>query len=144
MGHPIDSPRRHESGVSPEDGLPTGTAKGGTADAAEDETLPSEGTGGNEPTPATGSGVSASPEVVRPQARTRVSAAWVGIVAAGIVLVLLLIFILQNTQSVRVTFFTLHGRTPLGVALLLAAVGGLLVAGLVGTLRILQLRRRAR
>jgi uncharacterized integral membrane protein len=58
------------------------------------------------------------------------------------VLVLLLIFILQNTESVKVSYFTAHGTMPLGVALLLAAIGGILLAGLVASLRIWQLRHR--
>jgi uncharacterized integral membrane protein len=33
---------------------------------------------------------------------------------------------------------------PLGVALLLAAIGGALLVGVVGTARIVQLRRRVR
>jgi uncharacterized integral membrane protein len=58
------------------------------------------------------------------------------------VLVLLLIFILQNTRSVKVTFFTASNTIPVGVALLFAAIGGLLLAGLVALLRIWQLRHR--
>jgi uncharacterized integral membrane protein len=56
--------------------------------------------------------------------------------------VLLLIFILQNTKSVKVSFFTASGSMPLGVALLLAAVGGVLIAGVAASLRIWQLRHR--
>ncbi len=39
------------------------------------------------------------------------------------VLVLLLVFVIQNTKSVKVPFFSVSGNMPLGVALLLAAVG---------------------
>ena len=73
---------------------------------------------------------------------TRISAVWFGVVAAALVLVLLLIFILQNTRSVKVTFFTVSGTIPVGVALLFAALGGLLLAGLVASLRIWQLHHR--
>ena len=59
-------------------------------------------------------------------------------------LVLLLIFILQNTRDVKVSYFTLTGSMPLGVALLLAAISGLLLAGGVASMRIWQLRRRLR
>ena len=71
-----------------------------------------------------------SPE--RPQIRTRISAVWFGVVAAALVLVLLLIFILQHTRSVKLTYFTMSGTIPVGVALLFAAVGGQLHAGLGG------------
>jgi uncharacterized integral membrane protein len=75
---------------------------------------------------------------------TRVSRAWIGIIAGALVLVLLLIFILQNTRDVKVSYFTLTGTMPLGVALLLAAISGLLLAGGVASMRIWQLRRRLR
>jgi uncharacterized integral membrane protein len=75
---------------------------------------------------------------------TRVSRAWIGIIAGALVLVLLLIFILQNTRDVKVSYFTLTGTMPLGVALLLAAISGLLLAGGVASMRIWQLRHRIR
>jgi uncharacterized integral membrane protein len=59
-----------------------------------------------------------------------------------VVLVLLLVFVIQNTKSVKVSFLTASGNMPLGVALLLAAVGGVLLAGIVASLRIWQLRHR--
>lgn len=74
--------------------------------------------------------------------QTRTSAAWVSLVAGTVVLVLLLVFILENTASTNVTYFGVTGRLPLGVALLLAAVAGALLLGIVGTLRIAQLRHR--
>ncbi len=77
-----------------------------------------------------------------PAARTRISATWVAVVVATLVLVLLLVFILQNTESVTVSYFTAEGTMPLGVALLLAAIGGILIAALVSSLRIWQLRHR--
>ena len=78
----------------------------------------------------------------RSTGRTRISGVWVAVVIVAVVLVLLLVFILQNTRSVKVSYFTANGTMPLGVALLLAAVGGVLVAGVVASLRIWQLRHR--
>jgi uncharacterized integral membrane protein len=78
----------------------------------------------------------------RQTGRTRISAAWVGVMAGALVLVLLLMFILQNTRTVRVSYFTATGSMPLGIALLLAAIAGLLLAGGVAALRIWQLRHR--
>jgi len=77
-----------------------------------------------------------------PTARTRISATWVAVIVAALVLVLLLVFILQNTESVEISYFTADGTMPLGVALLLAALGGILLAALVASLRIWQLRHR--
>ncbi|HXN63517.1 MAG TPA: hypothetical protein VN886_23940 [Acidimicrobiales bacterium] len=74
--------------------------------------------------------------------RSRISAAWFGMVAAALVLVLRMIFIFQNMRSVKITHVTLSGTIPVGVALLFAAIGGLLLAGLVASLRIWQLHHR--
>jgi uncharacterized integral membrane protein len=74
--------------------------------------------------------------------RTRISTAWVGVIAGALVLILLLVFILQNTRTVRVSYFTATGSMPLGIALLLAAIAGLLLAGGIAALRIWQLRYR--
>jgi uncharacterized integral membrane protein len=68
----------------------------------------------------------------------------VGVIVGVVVLVLDLAFIIQNTQSVKVSIFTLSANMPLGVALLLAAAGGVLLAVIVGSLRIWQLRHRLR
>jgi lipopolysaccharide assembly protein A len=72
--------------------------------------------------------------------RTRTSRAFVGLVAGAIVLVLLLIFILENTQSVKISFLGASGHVALGIALLLGAVGGALLTGALGAARIAQLR----
>jgi uncharacterized integral membrane protein len=60
------------------------------------------------------------------------------------VLLLLLIFILENGGRVDVAFFGAHGHLPLGVALLLAAVLGVLMVVIPGSARIIQLRMTAR
>jgi uncharacterized integral membrane protein len=65
-------------------------------------------------------------------------------VAGAIVLILLLVFILENTQSVEVSYFGASGHVALGVALLLAAVGGALLIGILGAARIAQVRRHAK
>ena len=59
-------------------------------------------------------------------------------------LIVLLVFILENTQSVKISFFGASGHLPLGVALLLAAIGGALLLGIIGAARIVQLRRHVR
>ena len=74
--------------------------------------------------------------------RSRISGTWVGVIIATLVLALLLVFILQNTKRVKISYFAAHGAMPLGVALLLAAIGGVLFAAMVGSLRIWQLRHR--
>jgi uncharacterized integral membrane protein len=75
---------------------------------------------------------------------TRAGALWTALIAGFLILILLLIFITQNTASASFQFFNLHWSLPLGVAILLAAVGGGLLTVAVGTARIIQLRRAAK
>jgi uncharacterized integral membrane protein len=75
---------------------------------------------------------------------SRTSGFWAAVVALGLVLLLLIIFIAQNTRETTVSFLAWEGEVPVAVALLVAAVAGLFLAGLAGMLRILQLRRRVR
>jgi lipopolysaccharide assembly protein A len=75
--------------------------------------------------------------------RTRAGAAWVAAAMFAVVLLLLLIFILENGHTVAISFFGARGHLPLGVALLLAAVLGVLLVAVPGTVRILQLRSTA-
>jgi len=76
--------------------------------------------------------------------RTRVGGVWVASVLFAVVLVLLLIFILENGQRVDISYFGAHGHLPLGVSILLAAVSGILLVVIPGTARIIQLRITAR
>jgi uncharacterized integral membrane protein len=64
--------------------------------------------------------------------------------AAALVFILLIVFVMQNTGSVQVSFFGLHGTLPLAMALLIAMVGGILLTLVFGTARIAQLRRLVR
>ena len=61
-----------------------------------------------------------------------------------ILLTVLLVFILQNLQRVKVSFFTVHWRAPLAVDLLFATVLGGLVVFAAGSVHIIQLRRAVR
>jgi uncharacterized integral membrane protein len=75
---------------------------------------------------------------------TRVSAAWIATGVGLVLLLLLLTFILQNPQGVRIHFPWLDGSMPLGVALFGASVIGGVVVAIAGASRIVQLRRSAR
>jgi lipopolysaccharide assembly protein A len=76
--------------------------------------------------------------------RTRIGGVWLASALFALVLLLLLIFILENGHSVDISYFGMHGHLPLGVALLLAAVLGVLLVVIPGTGRIIQLRMTAR
>src|ERR1700678_3421493 len=100
---------------------------------------------GREPAGAT---APAGPAPAAPQhhqlKRTRISGLWVAMGFFAVVLLLLLIFILQNGTTVQIAYFGAHGRLPLGVAMLLSAVCGVLLVVLAGAARISHLRTAAR
>ena len=75
---------------------------------------------------------------------SRAGGVWVGLIVTMVVLVLLLVFVLQNSQAVQVDYFGLSGRLPLAVAILLGVVAGALLVAIPGTVRILQLRHNIR
>lgn len=75
---------------------------------------------------------------------TRASAAWAATGVSLVMLTLLIVFILQNQDSVELHFLGFDADVPVGVAVLIAAVvGGVLVA-VSGLARIVQLRRALR
>jgi uncharacterized integral membrane protein len=73
--------------------------------------------------------------------RTRAGSAWVGLGAAMLIVVALVVFMLQNTKRVDVSFLWMTGRTSLGLILLIAVLAAVLLTVFLGTVRILQLRR---
>lgn len=88
-----------------------------------------------------------SGEPYRGEQGTRLSGAWTALVVGVAALLVVLVFILQNQQSVELHFLTLHGQLPLAVALLFAVILGAVIVLAFGGGRILQLRlvaRRAR
>ena len=75
---------------------------------------------------------------------TRTASVWTSLTAGFLILIVLLIFITQNTASVQLAFFGWRWSLPLGVSILLAAVGGGLITVAAGTARMYQLRRAAK
>lgn len=75
-----------------------------------------------------------------PRRVTRAGMVWTAVASALVVLILLIVFILQNQVYVQVKFFGLEGSVPLGVALFIAAVGGGVLVAIAGAARIVQLR----
>ena len=75
---------------------------------------------------------------------SRTSGIWVAVAVLTLLLVLLAVFVLQNTQEVTISFFGAEAQAPLAAALLIATAAGALIVVSAGTLRILQLRRRVR
>jgi uncharacterized integral membrane protein len=81
------------------------------------------------------------PPETSPTGTTRIGAAWVATGVALVLLILLLIFILQNLQQVRLHYLGFSPKMPIGVAMLMAAVAGGVVVAITGGLRVIQIRR---
>ncbi|HEY1573611.1 MAG TPA: lipopolysaccharide assembly protein LapA domain-containing protein [Pseudonocardiaceae bacterium] len=117
-------------------------------DAPDTDQLPVQTAGAPEPVPASTTDpatTAPAPEHAYHQMRrTRISGLWVGLTIAAVVLLVLLVFIIENGQRVDISFFGAHGHLPLGVALLLAAICGVLLVAVPGYGRIMQLRRALR
>jgi uncharacterized integral membrane protein len=75
---------------------------------------------------------------------TRAGALWSALIVGFLILIVLLIFIAQNTDSASFHFLGWNWSLPLGVAILLAAVLGGLITTMAGAARIVQLRRAAK
>jgi lipopolysaccharide assembly protein A len=101
-----------------------------------------------EPQPTTQTSAPAPPAAEPPPHHkirpTRLSGLWLAVAFFAVILLFLLIFILQNGREASISYLGMHGHLPLGVALLLAAVCGVLLTMLAGAARIGQLRTVAR
>jgi uncharacterized integral membrane protein len=75
---------------------------------------------------------------------TKAAALWSALIPGFLILIVLLIFVAQNTESATFAFLGWHWSLPLGVAILAAAVCGGLLTVAAGTARIVQLRRAAK
>ena len=75
---------------------------------------------------------------------TRIARIRMGLLAGTGILILLVIFIVQNAHAVHITFLGAHATVSLAVALLVAAIAGALVMTAAGTARITRLRRAMR
>ncbi len=131
-------------------GRPTAHGSAGPVDPAADPVtdpgmrLPVPvGEGPTQPVPGPSTPGSGTPGTA-PVRRSRSGGLWVGLILSALVLLFLLVFILQNDAPVQIAFFALEGTLPVGVALLLAAIAGILLVAIPGSIRILQLRRAAR
>ncbi|MBC3190801.1 DUF1049 domain-containing protein [Pseudonocardia sp. C8] len=85
-----------------------------------------------------------TPTVRRKVPNSRIGGLWAALILSAIVLIFLLVFIVQNTEPVAINFLWMTGTLPTGVALLFAAIAGILLVAVPGTGRIMQLRREAR
>ncbi len=89
-----------------------------------------------QPAPAGTSPADRSPRL------TRASAAWAALIAALLLSVVLIVFVMQNPTSVVLHFLGWSGSVAVGMAMLIAAVTGGLLVATVGVARLTQLRVR--
>ncbi|MGO4186407.1 LapA family protein [Pseudarthrobacter sp. TAF60_1] len=75
---------------------------------------------------------------------TRTAVIWSAVAVSLVVLVLLIIFFIQNQDMVAVRFLGWEGSLAQGVAFFIAAVGGGILVAIAGGARILQLRHNER
>ncbi len=100
-------------------------------------TLPPPSTNGSAPPPPPSTPQAPTPR----QMHTRISGMRTGLIASVAILIVVLIFIIQNAHAVNISFLGAHLRLSLAVALFLAAIAGALLMAAAGTARITQLRR---
>jgi uncharacterized integral membrane protein len=136
-----DDPTRAMNVHSPPYGL-VGPADPHADPATQPSMRPAVPDGPTVPTPSEPQARAGWPK--EPVTRSRSGVLWTGLILSALVLLFLLIFILQNSALVQINFLGASGTLPIGVALLLAAIAGLLLVAIPGGLRILQLRKAAR
>lgn len=144
--HVTDSiENRGTSSTNDHSGTEESTTAGGTSRDIT-ETTPATGDKAQDaPTKTTKSSTIAEPTPVRHSVSPTVAGStWVGLIIGGIILILLLVFILQNGDTVQLKMFVWTWDFPIGVGMLIAAVAGALIAASVGTVRIFQLRRQVK
>ena len=77
----------------------------------------------------------------RGQPRTWTSGMRTGLIAGFAVLVVAVIFIIQNAHAANISFLGVHLVLPLAAALFLAAITGALLMAAAGPARVTQLRQ---
>lgn len=74
--------------------------------------------------------------------RSIAGSTWVALIIGALLLILLLVFIIQNQENVQLQLFGMEMTFPIGAGMLIAALVGALIMALVGGVRIMQLRRQ--
>ena len=139
MTTPADQPPEESLPAQPSADQPVGAPdyrEPASIPTTEVEPIPTPGT--------TAPPVPVPPAPTAPRMFTRISAAWLGVWAGIVVVILLIVFIAQNTAGVRIRFLWMDGTIPTALALLIAGVGGAIIAMAVAAARIVQLRRLVR
>lgn len=137
-GHPLDREPVDRAPVepAPADRAPATDPVDRTPEPAPD--APREGTG-RRATQTPADRTPAEESLDMPRSGGKTAGLWISLILGAIVLVLLLIFVIQNGQKASFEYFNATFDLPLGVAMLLAAIAGALVMALVGSVRMFQM-----
>ncbi|AXK44390.1 LapA family protein [Brachybacterium saurashtrense] len=125
---------------------PAGAAQHADEPAAQRPSAPGSGTpagrrSGAEPTRTDPAPPADSSELDPVEAgASRSAGLWISLILGAIVLVLLLIFVIQNNVTAGFRYFSAEFDLPLGVAMLFAAIAGALVMALVGSVAMIRMR----
>lgn len=93
-------------------------------------------------TPQVSAGV--NPKLDKRQKQGFTGGTWIALILGALILIMLLIFILQNQASADFAYLGWTFTLPLGIAMLFAAIGGMLVMGLFGSVRLIKVSHRVR
>lgn len=144
--YPQDPVRPGEPGSEPHERLDlsaTPAPRPARVPAGADSTSPGAGT-----VPVTGQRPAAvpptDPALDHPKKRGVSGTVWAALILGVIILILLLVFIIQNNVSTGFHYMAWDFSLPLGVAILLAAIAGALVMALAGSVRMFTLGHRLR
>ncbi|MGO1398159.1 MAG: LapA family protein [Brevibacterium yomogidense] len=128
--------------LEPDAGQSVGGAHPDSAPAPADATAPAAAPAPTQQAPAR-TGESKAGRAQAEESKGGMSGGvWVSLILGAVITVLLLVFIIQNNTAAQFQYFGWNFSLPLGVAMLLAAIAGVLVAGIVGSVRIFVLSRR--
>ena len=145
--HDADLPHNGRRDPAPRNTAPRDPAPRNTAprDPAPRDAAPRSATQGNtaprsaDPRDSRTSASTSAPVVDEVSSGGMHIGLWIALILGAIVLVLLLIFVIQNNVTTQFQYFGAQFQLPLGVAMLLAAVAGALVMALVGSVRMIQM-----
>lgn len=88
--------------------------------------------------------VSTDPQLDQHQKQGITGATWIALILGALILIMLLIFILQNNVPADFAYLGWTFQLPLGIAMLFAAIAGVLVMALFGSVRLYKLGHRVR
>jgi uncharacterized integral membrane protein len=133
MDHRSDS---FDAGQGPDAGAPRSpTEPPGPAPAESGPPTPERA-----PRPSVGT----DPRLDEHQKQGFTGGTWIALILGALILVMLLIFILQNNIPADFAYLGWTFQLPLGVAMLFAAIAGVLVMALFGSVRLIKQGHRVR